>query len=277
MESTTSTPEFKMIVALCRGGGIGIGGGLPWPNIARDLRFFSEITKSRVFPYNSAVVMGRRTWESIPANARPLPFRDNFVVSALYAANDSERVPESEPTGVTFISNLSEIHKYAMNYDHVWFIGGASIYEQVVANQASFPIHDIYITFVDEEYECDTGFPLTFQYESVEDWESHMNDTPNRAIWCWTSAEVGTIPKYISFFADNSRLFRVTDVERDFVASITRPTDLKAIQERRVPDTVFLLARSACVRPHTTGPKRVPPRTTDPKRVPPRTTDPKRE
>ena len=253
-----------MIVALCRGGGIGIGGGLPWPNIARDLRFFSEMTRSNVFPYNSAVVMGRKTWESIPANTRPLPFRDNFVVSALHTTNDSE--------GVTFISNLSEIHKYAMNYDHVWFIGGASIYEQVVANQVSFPVNDIYITFVDEEYECDTGFPLTFQYETVEEWESHMNDLPNRAIWCWTGTDAGTIPKYISFFADNSRLFRVTDVDRDFVASITRPNDLKAIQERRVPDTVFLQVRSACVRPHTTGAFRVR-SAAHHRRVPPRTTD----
>ena len=248
MSLSNIKPEFKMIVALARGGGIGYGGGLPWPKIARDLRFFAEMTRSSVFPYNSAVVMGRKTWESIPANARPLPFRDNFVVSALHTATNNE----SATAGVTFISNLSEIHKYATNYDRVWFIGGASIYEQVVANQDSFPIDDIYITFVDEEYECDTGFPLTFQYSSVEEWESHMNDLPNRAIWCWTAAEVGTIPKYISFFADNTRLFRVTDVDRDFVASITRPNDLKAIQERRVPDTVFLLARSAAHH----GPKR---------------------
>lgn len=245
MASTTSTPEFKMIVALCRGGGIGYEGGLPWPKIARDLRFFAEMTRSHVFPYNSAVVMGRKTWESIPANARPLPFRDNFVVSALHTTTTTTTTSEPTPPGVTFIPNLSEIHKYAMNYDRVWFIGGASIYEQVVANQDSFPVNDIYITFVDEEYECDTGFPLTFQYATVEEWESHMNDLPNRAIWCWTGTEAGTIPKYISFFSDNSRLFRVTDVERDFVASITRPNDLKAIQERRVPDTVFLLARSA--------------------------------
>lgn len=245
LHSPRLTPEFKMIVALCRGGGIGYEGGLPWCKITRDLRFFSEMTRSDTFPYNSAVVMGRKTWESIPANARPLPFRDNFVVSALRTATASTNPDEPATPGVTFISNLSEIHNYAMNYDRVWFIGGASIYEQVVANQASFPVDDIYITFVDEEYECDTGFPLTFQYETVEEWEAHLNDLPNRAIWCWTGTDQATLPKYITFFADNTRLFHITDVDRDFVASITRPGDLKAIQERRVPDTVFLLARSA--------------------------------
>jgi dihydrofolate reductase len=237
-----------MIVALCRGGGIGNEGKLPWPKLARDLRFFSEMTRSSVFPYNSAVVMGRKTWESIPENSRPLPFRDNFVISACATAADVA-------PGVTFISNLSEIHAHTANYDHVWLIGGASIYEQVLAApSSSFPVDDIFITFVDEEYEFDVAFPLMFQYKSVDEWNARKKDPANRAIWCWTDAE--SVPKYISFFANNTRLYRISYIDRDFIAGITRPSDLKAIQERRAPDTVFLHARSACVRPHTTGPKR---------------------
>jgi dihydrofolate reductase len=252
--SQSRVAELKMIVALCRGGGIGYEGKLPWPKLARDLRFFSEMTRSSVFPYNSAVVMGRKTWESIPDNARPLPFRDNFVISASAAASAHEGASEPMP-GVTFINSLSDIHKYTMNYDQVWLIGGASIYEQVLAApSSSFPVNDIYITFVDEEYEYDAAFPLAFQYASVEEWEARKNDLPNRAIWCWTDAE--SMPKYISFFVNNTRLYHLTYVDRDIVSSITRPSDLKAIQERRAPDTLFVLARSACVRPHTTGPKR---------------------
>jgi dihydrofolate reductase len=181
--------------------------------------------------------MGRKTWESIPDNARPLPFRDNFVISA--CAADTEAVP-----GVTFINNLSEIHTHTANYDQVWLIGGASIYEQVLAApSSSFPVNDIYITFVDEEYEFDVAFPLMFQYASVQEWEALKYDLPNRAIWCWTDAE--SMPKYISFFVNNARLYHITNVDRDFVASITRPSDLKAIHERRAPDTVFVHARSA--------------------------------
>ena len=231
--------KFKMIVALCRGGGIGYEGGLPWPKLARDLRFFAEMTRSPVFPYNSAVVMGRKTWESIPENARPLPFRDNFIVSALHH-NDNDIA------GVTFIKNLSEIHTHIANYEHIWFIGGASIYEQVLSSPDSFPVDDIFITFVDEEYQFDTAFPLMFQYASLQDWQSQRHNVTNRAIWCWTDAN--TIPKYVSFFAEGPRsdiVYRITDVDRDFVASITRPTDIRAIHERRVPDTVFLRARSA--------------------------------
>ena len=73
---SASSPEFKLIVALCRGGGIGLQETLPWPKLERDLRFFSQMTRAAVFPYNSAVVMGRKTWESIPESVKPLPFRE---------------------------------------------------------------------------------------------------------------------------------------------------------------------------------------------------------
>ena len=245
--------EFKMIVALCRGGGIGYEGQLPWPKLARDMRFFAEMTSSSVFPYNSAVVMGRRTWDSIPASARPLKFRDNFVISALHDTADAT----TPQTGVTFLKNLSELHEHAKNYDVVWFIGGASIYEQVLSSppalastSAVFAINDIYITFVDESYEHDTAFPLMYQYESIEEWEALRNNPMNRAIWCWTDAE--SVPKYVSFFNDRSPatnvVYQVEDVHRDIISSITRTEDIRGIQERRLPDTRFLRAR---VRPRT--------------------------
>ena len=254
----TRVTEFKMIVALCRGGGIGFEGHLPWPKLSRDMRFFAEMTSSSssTFPYNSAVVMGRRTWDSIPASVRPLKFRDNFVISALHDASAESDTPPMGATGVTFLKNLSEIHEHAKNYDVVWFIGGASIYEQVVsstptpASSPSFNINEIYITFVDETYEHDTAFPLMYQYESIEEWIARRNNPMNRAIWCWTDAE--SVPKYVSFFNDRSPatnvVYEVTDVDRDIVSSITRNEDIRGIRERRLPDMRFLCAR---VRPRT--------------------------
>lgn len=262
----TRVTEFKMIVAVCRGGGIGFEGQLPWPKLARDMRFFAEMTSSTMFPYNSAVVMGRKTWESIPASVRPLKFRDNFVVSALHdtaptgATAPTDRTDRTDRTGATFIKNLSDIHEHAKNYDMIWFIGGASIYEQVIASPESFPINEIYITFVDETYEHDTAFPLMYQYESIEEWEALQNNPMNRAIWCWTDAD--SVPKYVSFFNVRSPatnvLYEITDVDRNIVSSITRTTDIRGIQERTLPDTRFLGAfrrtarsRPECVRPHT--------------------------
>ena len=241
-----ASPEFKLIVALCRGGGIGLDGTLPWPKLERDLRFFSQMTRSSIFPYNSAVVMGRKTWESIPANVKPLPFRENIVVSAMFDFDTEEHKP-----GVTFIKTLADVHKYAMNHDVIWFIGGASIYEQVLTpitatGEMLFPINDILITFVDEIYEHDAAFPLMFQYKSIEEWQSLRNNPTNRAIWCWTGGD--DIPEFVSFFAEGPRsnhVYRIMDADRDFVASITRPADIRAIQEKRSPNTIFLHARLA--------------------------------
>ena len=229
-----------MIVALCRGGGIGFEGTLPWPKIDRDLRFFSHMTRSHVFPYDSAVVMGRKTWESIPAEFKPLPFRDNIVVSALHDFDTEEHKP-----GVIFVKKLSDVHKFTMNYNVVWFIGGASIYEQVLTpcsttNQMLFPIDDIFVTFVDESYEHDAAFPLTYQYGSVEEWQSLRNNHINRAIWCWTDEK--SVPPFISFFAEgpvSNYLYRVMDVDQEIVSKITRPADIRAIKEKRSPNTVF--------------------------------------
>lgn len=239
-----SPTVFKMIVALCRGGGIGFQGTLPWPKIDRDLRFFSHMTRSDVFPYNSAVVMGRKTWESIPADHQPLPFRDNIVISATH---DFER--EEHKPGVIFVKTLSDVHKFAMNYHDIWFIGGASIYEQVLTPCPTtggmlFPIDDIFITFVDETYEHDAGFPLMYQYNSIEEWQSLRDkDIHHRAIWCWTDSK--SIPEYISFFAEGLRsnhVYQIKNVNREIVSKITRPADIRAIEERRSPNTIFLHA-----------------------------------
>lgn len=252
----TPRPEFKMIVALCRGGGIGYEGTLPWPKLERDLRFFSQMTRSSVFPYNVAVVMGRKTWESIPANVCPLPFRDNFVISASYDTGTGTGTGSASPSGVTFLRHLSEMYDHASKYDVVWFIGGASIYEQVLTPVSSgagagagagamlFPINDIFITFVDENYEHDTAFPLMYQYETTDEWLLRRDDPTNRAIWCWTG--IAGIPSFVSFFTEGARsnhLYHIADVDTDMIESITRPADMKAIREKRAPNTIFLHLR----------------------------------
>jgi hypothetical protein len=132
-----------------------------------------------------------------------------------------------------------------MNYNVVWFIGGASIYEQALTpcsttGKMLFPIDDIFVTFVDESYEHDAAFPLTYQYGSIEEWQSLRNNHINRAIWCWTDEK--SVPPFISFFAEgpvSNHLYRVMDVDQEIVSKITRPADIRAMKERRSPNTVF--------------------------------------
>ena len=65
--------EVGLIWAQSTSGVIGRGGGIPW-QLPEDLAHFKELTMGHT------VVMGRRTWESLPAKFRPLPGRRNVVV-----------------------------------------------------------------------------------------------------------------------------------------------------------------------------------------------------
>ncbi len=72
---------FQIVVAATRKLGIGKGGTMPW-KLPGDMAYFKELTTRTADPTKqNAVVMGRKTWESIPSKFRPLPGRVNVVLS----------------------------------------------------------------------------------------------------------------------------------------------------------------------------------------------------
>jgi dihydrofolate reductase/diadenosine tetraphosphate (Ap4A) HIT family hydrolase len=123
----------SLVVARSRNGCIGRNGDLPW-RLPGDLRRFRELTTG------GTVVMGRRTYESLPPAFRPLPDRRNVVLS---------RDPEFRPPGVDVVGDLEQ----ALRED-CFVIGGGSVYAQAL------PLADrIYETLVDSDVEGDTFFP----------------------------------------------------------------------------------------------------------------------
>ena len=97
-----------LIWAQSTSGVIGRGGGIPW-RLPEDQARFKDITMGRT------VVMGRLTWESLPAKVRPLPGRRNVVITrqADYAAE-----------GAQVVRSLDG----ALSDDEIWVIGGEQIY-----------------------------------------------------------------------------------------------------------------------------------------------------
>jgi dihydrofolate reductase len=156
----TMLRRFKLIVAMCPNGGIGYKGRLPWPHCKADMAHFAKRTTGGG---NNAVIMGAKTWDSIPA--RPLRNRANLILSS----QTPEQSEQSEQSAHWFrtVPDLFA-HLEAAEYDEVWIIGGASIYEQFLAMHATGEINidEMCITTIDGVYSCDTFFPLVAQTSS---------------------------------------------------------------------------------------------------------------
>jgi dihydrofolate reductase len=130
---------LSMVVAMAKGTGvIGLDGDMPW-KLSADLRRFKEITTGGM------VVMGRKTWESIPAKFRPLPDRRNVVLS---------RDLEYRAEGAEVFAEFSTVMQIP-SFGEEWFvIGGESIY------RAAMPyVQRLYVTWVDYDGPGDARFP----------------------------------------------------------------------------------------------------------------------
>ena len=151
--------KLGLIYARARNGVIGKDGVLPW-HLPEDLAHFKKVTMG------APVIMGRKTWESLPPRFRPLPGRRNLVVT---------RQPAWSAAGAETVGSLEEAVARCEPAQHAWVIGGADIYRQAV------PLAQIAeVTEIDAEIEGDAYAP-----ELGADWlelarEAHLaaNGTP---------------------------------------------------------------------------------------------------
>ena len=130
--------KVGLIWAQARGGVIGKDGVMPW-HLPEDLAHFKRVT------LNHPVIMGRKTWDSIPPRFRPLPGRRNIVVT---------RQTNLNQTGLEPATNLREALQFCENSPQVWIIGGAQIYAQAL------PLADeLVVTEIDADLEGDAFAP----------------------------------------------------------------------------------------------------------------------
>ena len=130
--------RIQLVWAQSRTGVIGNAGGLPW-HIPEDLAHFKRLTTGR------PVVMGRKTWDSLPARFRPLPGRTNIVVT---------RNRSWQSHGAVAVCGLTEALQHCAHADIAWVIGGAQIYAQALAI-ATLAV----VTYVDGDYVGDAYAP----------------------------------------------------------------------------------------------------------------------
>lgn len=130
--------KIGLIWAQARGGVIGRGGVMPW-HLPEDLAHFKRVT------LNHPVIMGRKTWDSIPPRFRPLPGRRNIVVT---------RQGDLNQIGLEPASSLREALQLCENAEQVWIIGGAQIYAQAL------PLaNELVVTEIDADFDGDAFAP----------------------------------------------------------------------------------------------------------------------
>lgn len=150
--------RISQIAAIDRARGLGNSGDLIY-KIPDDLKRFREMTSGH------PVIMGRKTWESLPDAVRPMPGRTNIVVTrqADYPA-DGASVATSVEAALAMV-------EAAPGSQEIYVIGGGDLYT------AALPYTDrLYLTLVDDERPADTFFPDYSAFTRVIQDESHEQD-----------------------------------------------------------------------------------------------------
>ncbi|HZY20541.1 MAG TPA: dihydrofolate reductase [Ramlibacter sp.] len=131
--------ELGLVYARAANGVIGREGGLPW-HLPEDLAHFKRVT------LGAPVIMGRKTWDSLPPKFRPLPGRRNIVVTrqANWRAEGAERA-----------GSLAEAVASCADAPKAWVIGGGELYAQAA------PLARVaQVTEIDQAFEGDAFAPV---------------------------------------------------------------------------------------------------------------------
>ena len=130
--------KLHLILARSRNGVIGKDGKMPW-HLPEDLANFKKITLGK------PVIMGRKTWDSLPAEFRPLPQRLNIVIT---------RQKDWQGEGAKTAHSLFEAMGMCPLDGNAWVMGGAEIYKLAMPLAVS-----AVVTEIDADFEGDTMAP----------------------------------------------------------------------------------------------------------------------
>lgn len=154
-------PKCCVIAACCLGNGIGMNNRLPW-NLKTEMEYFTRITTTLRHDVSetgdtdvkqNAVIMGRRTYLSIPPRFRPLKKRINAVLSSSVT---------EQLAGVSHMfTNLADavyVLSCMPNVDRIFVIGGEQVYREAIDHPEM--IEYVFLTRINAHFDCDRHFPV---------------------------------------------------------------------------------------------------------------------
>lgn len=137
--------KIALIVAVAENGGIGKDNQLLW-HLPVDMKHFKTTTSGH------PIITGRKNYESIPSKFRPLPNRDNVVITR------NKALPYEKHSSLHLVHSIEESIELCKTLDHkgeIFVIGGGQIYKQCLDANL---IDTMYITHVHAHFEADTFF-----------------------------------------------------------------------------------------------------------------------
>ena len=165
---------LTFILAATAKNGVGKGGTLPWPMLKKEMAYFARVTKrvpkafgDTVEAVQNVVIMGRKTWDSIPSKLRPLKNRTNVVITrqdpaSLSIADPEVIVASSIESGIDQVQRGAATGSYKTP-GRVFVIGGSTIWDSAL----NLPNKKrILLTRIHQEYDCDTFFSADLNDEA---------------------------------------------------------------------------------------------------------------
>lgn len=140
---------FNIIAAHAKNRGIGLNGKLPWSYLKKDMERFIKITRNtKDVKKQNAVIMGRRTWDSMERN--PLKDRLNVILSKnLVYTGENIQTYKTLDDALEGLRNNDII-------ENTYIIGGSRLYEEALKHPKA---NKLYLTEIDNKYDCDVFFP----------------------------------------------------------------------------------------------------------------------
>lgn len=163
--------KLNMIWAETADKAIGVDGHLPWGYLSEDIKRFRGLTLGCV------VIMGRKTWDSLPVEHRPLKGRFNIILTSNYYAMPQPNVMRCVgiPAALKAASDIIKEHSLS---DTVWVIGGAEVFTQVLGLHDVQELHVTHVPMVCPEGHYKQMAPSfstdVFQEVSTEHVESKL-------------------------------------------------------------------------------------------------------